>query len=1293
MYCKRIYIVCFLVLLCVFVSKAQTIKMFNGQLDIYEVHSSGTNQYNIKGYFSDVSNTSTASQAQIGDDIIDANGNMYQILSVTVNGTDVQTITKGFTGKAPIIGVGIIYQSTASGFPISTVNSSAIALTNALNTATISIDASIPKYSSGAVLLSQSWKDGDVVQYSVDSKLYRLVSATWSIVSNSEVSISYDDPQIGATPGAVGKIVRNGNDGKYYISDGSAWAVIPSISPLPTISKFGDVFYNTTDSKLYMMGSNNKWSCISTATMPGGPTVDRPITGTAGDFYYDTDVSKLYFFTKDGSWEEISINGSTPSGIINPDPASVKVNEGDLFYNTSDHRLYVYNGTAWIPNDNSLGSGQIFVGNSSGIAVPVTMSGDATVNNAGKLTINNAAVTDAKLDKANIPLNGFAPPIDNVAMGNGTTNNRIINLANPTAAQDAATKGYVDLLFSNPTTSLALPTGNFFVGNSSGKAIATPKTSVPLSGFAPAAADIQMGNGTINYKISNLLDPVSPQDAVTKNYVDSKVTQSGTALPGSSKVGDTFYNITDGKLYIYNGTAWVPVNNTLPNGQLYVGNASNVATATAKTDVPISGFGNAKADVTIGDGTTNYKITNVLNPVANQDVATKSYVDSNVGTTPNSPTQPSSPKPGDTYYDTTKNTTYVYNGTTWVPIDNSLPNGQLYVGNTLGVATATAKTDIPISGFGNAKTDVAIGDGTTNYKITNVLNPSADQDVATKNYVDSKVGGTQSGGTFPTTPAPKAGDTFYNTGDNNLYVYNGTAWVPVTGALPNGELFVGNTSSVATPTAKNAIPISGFGAATTDVAIGSSSTVTYKIANVTDPSADQEVATKHYVDSKAGTSPSSPTQPTLPKPGDTYYDTTTKNTYVYNGTTWVPVGNTLPTGQLYVGNSDGVAAATPKSAIPISGFGAAATDVAIGSSSTATYKITNVTDPSADQEVATKHYVDSKAAGGDMKAVDYDAALIKEQVVGLTATQILTNKTLDSPTMTGTPTAPTAVAGTNTTQVATTAFVSAALGGSSTFSDDFKINGVKNFLKWTDGQTVPAKGKTAIQLLLEGASQAVAPTYTAPTVAISSTPAGGSFEYGANIGAITLSSTFTQNDGGAESATTYSKNGTALSGNADNITSLTAPVSYTVTKTYAQGSVKINNLGNPDPTGQITAGSVTSSAVTYTPFAYRYYGLVSSQTPSDADIQALQKDQTNSRALATTLSYTPSASKYVCFRYPASLGAPTGVTVNGFPSTSAFTISTSTFVNAQGYSSSYYLIIGKNAVVNTIPVSVVINIQ
>lgn len=73
-----------------------------------------------------------------------------------------------------------------------------------------------------------------------------------------------------------------------------------------------------------------------------------------------------------------------------------------------------------------------------------------------------------------------------------------------------------------------------------------------------------------------------------------------------------------------------------------------------------------------------------------------------------------------------------------------------------------------------------------------------------------------------------------------------------------------------------------------------------------------------------------------------------------------------------------------------------------------------------------------------------------DDIVRLTATQTLTNKTLTSPTLNGIPTAPTAAKGTSTTQIATTEFVANAItGGSGNYVDttsDQTIDGNKTFL-------------------------------------------------------------------------------------------------------------------------------------------------------------------------------------------------------------------------------------------------------
>jgi len=129
---------------------------------------------------------------------------------------------------------------------------------------------------------------------------------------------------------------------------------------------------------------------------------------------------------------------------------------------------------------------------------------------------------------------------------------------------------------------------------------------------------------------------------------------------------------------------------------------------------------------------------------------------------------------------------------------------------------------------------------------------------------DSNISSTPSGDAFPTDPAPKAGDVFYNTNDKKFYYYNGTAWVSATGTP------AGNTAPVN--------PVLGDTWYDTNV-----SPYILKIWNGAD-----------WVLIGGKGTPTGSSAPTNPSVGDTWYDTSVSPGIlkIYDGDTngWVSVG-------------------------------------------------------------------------------------------------------------------------------------------------------------------------------------------------------------------------------------------------------------------------------------------------------------------------------------------------------------------------------------------------------------------
>jgi len=247
----------------------------------------------------------------------------------------------------------------------------------------------------------------------------------------------------------------------------------------------------------------------------------------------------------------------------------------------------------------------------------------------------------------------------------------------------------------------------------------------------------------------------------------------------------------------------------------------------------------------------------------------------------------------------------------------NLPNGQMYIGgsddkaiavdvsgdvlistkgitdiqqNTIGERELD-KTNILLNGFATPQSDVSFGDATNQYRITNLALPIDAKDATTKAYVDDTVQTVIK--ILATNTANDHADT-----ERLQYLINTGKF-----ALPGGFILIGNSDSA------HAVPISG------DILIDS----TTGIVNIT-PGAIGPIDIAGIADSGA-------VGQVLVSKGD--------GTFEWQGKFAGGMSDDLSDGYFWIGNASNKAEASAKNTIPLSGFGLPDGYIVIGSSNSA----------------------------------------------------------------------------------------------------------------------------------------------------------------------------------------------------------------------------------------------------------------------------------------------------------------------------------------------------------------------
>lgn len=227
--------------------------------------------------------------------------------------------------------------------------------------------------------------------------------------------------------------------------------------------------------------------------------------------------------------------------------------------------------------------------------------------------------------------------------------------------------------------------------------------------------------------------------------------------------------------------------------------------------------------------------------------------------------------------------------------------------------------------------------------------------------------------------------------------------------------------------------------------------------------------------------------------------------------------------------------------------------------------------------------------------------------------------------------------------------------------------------------------ETVIKKLL---AKQIPPTYTAPSVTLTNNggTAAGNYEIGTTI-TPRIRAAYTQNHGGDLIEL-------SIIGVASGVTSplsteitpftLTATTRYQASAQYGDGPILNDNLGDPYPTGQIKAGTKTSSYFTYTPFRQGWFwGILDTSSAEEPLTSAIIRSGTKKGSAYSSGSITGIAASRVANRKRIFVACPaekTGVTKVIMPSamnadcTADFVKQSTTIMveGAEGYDAAAY---------------------
>ena len=719
-------------------------------------------------------------------------------------------------------GITLAYSVAAEGFE---VRDNAISTAKLANSSVTGAKIGITASEGNALVYSLgSWQAGQVPFTSLSSVPTDLLDGddvglttvnTADIVDGSVTSIKLADGSVGNSKYAVGSITGDkigvpASEGNALIYTSGEWQA--GTSGLTTVAT-ADIVDGAVSSIKLADGSvgNAKYAVGSiTGDKIGVPASEgNALIYTSGEWQAGTAGLTTVATADiiDGAVTSIKLaNGSVGNskyavGSITGDKLGIPASEGSAM---------IYTAGEWQ-------SGQVPFTSLSSVPSGLADGDDVGLTTVASADIQNGTIANVDLDKSNIPLSGFGAASANVSMGGYL----LTTLATPTNSTDAATKGYVDGAVNviglqtaydiNP--SIVTSSGNTFaVSGDAGISFATNAQDITLNAGAGAALfTVNSSNFTVN----------GPGDVIGNSFSGDGSGLTNLTLPIEEMV-------SEGNLFA----------GTLSGSSLTTG-TYNVLYGRASGSNIVLGSGNTMIGWLSGSATTadNNTMIGYRAGVANTSGTDNTFLGANAGR-----------------FNTTGTNNIAIGSNAGPSSGNGLYNSSIALGNT-AIAIANDAIAIGAGAFADAAGAVAIG---------------VDVNASTANTIilgDGQPGSTFNVGVNTNTPGTEL--EVNGTVTATVFTGNGSGLTNVTASLINASA-VGSTEIADGAIAngdldKGNIPLSGFGAAVSDIGLGGNA-----ITNLGSPAVATDASTKGYVDTQVSAIVSSQWTNNV---GDIYYST------------------------------------------------------------------------------------------------------------------------------------------------------------------------------------------------------------------------------------------------------------------------------------------------------------------------------------------------------------------------------------------------------------------------------------